>query len=351
MSKKALGRSRLEVYKLLISGKPASIISEILDMTESTVSYHVKELLKERYVSVIKGTHSPRLYEKGKNSNSLDGVEVRIEVRNDGGTVNTPAISKPRSRTHINGHIQFPVERVGDRSEIHWKDGDEDKIIKLFGKQPYNRTNGVEFYKTKLPYDGRQVSIELIESTNKVLFKVFPPERKLTPEQLDDAPKIMMADAVDIVNFISKHGGWKFGPGTLVGNVHHGLAESEISSEIPPGMSAFRVGDMWFDRSITGGEPETSDPEKAKVALTWPERTIALEGGQSAILREVMELKLTFQELLEIEKLIVQLEIERKKKVAVQEVERAKASIHPDGAQALQSTIQHEPKDIEVMYR
>lgn len=247
-------------------------------------------------------------------------------------------MTKPRARTHLNGYVSYLVLKLGNISEI-------------FEGKPYLDHHGVQAWKAKLPYDNRKVSVELMETANTCTLKVWPPERKLNADQLDTAQSVMISEANDVVAHLTKQGGWQFGPGTLHGSVEHGLSESLLAKEIPQSVRTAKAAGMWYDHSEgVIGEPETTDVDKAKIVLQFPERLLHLEGGQDSLLKEVQVIHLTMRELLEVQKLAVQLELERLKGKAAQETERLRQDI-PQGeaAQASQSSVQD--TKYEVMYR
>jgi hypothetical protein len=357
MGKDVPNLTRLKVYLCLaegIEGKKMCGIqaSKFLAISPATISYHIKQLLLGNFIQEI-GEHSnPTFYARGPKANILDKLTLESNIRIDGGTVNSsnsnvthPDESFIRTARVHNCRVDFIIDKVGDMT--------------VFGK-PYLERNGVTFWKTKVPYNGQKVSIELRESGKACKMSVWPPARDMVPEQFGDtAEKVLISEAQDIANHLAKNGGWRFGLLELKTDVEYASQDSDLLKEIPESIRTAEANGVWMDCSEGPREVETKDPEKAKIIVSIPGRIQEMEKGHKAQVDRTYVVEMKVDRLCEImEKLVKVTEMngealanlaEQGVMETVEKVIHQKASANGNGAHESKSTFSEDK--YEVMYR
>jgi hypothetical protein len=191
---------------------------EYLGVSQTIVFKHATKLVEEEYLKVVPGFISPKLYLKGSRANVLDDAIQQSGFNLDGGTgkavepqkvVNGPKdVRVSTARTHINGRVSFKVNRIGDLTQLKIP-VTEGRCISmlLFPKEPYKTHDNVRQYKTEIPYVGKQVSIEFLESDKEQFLYVWPYQKMLMPDELTkEVEKFFIEEAQRIVNDLSKFG-------------------------------------------------------------------------------------------------------------------------------------------------
>jgi len=300
----------LKVYLCLVEGIEgkrycAIQTAEYLGIKPPSVTYHIKGLLQGGYIKEISEHSNPKFFCRGPKANIMDKITLESNNRIDGGTVKPPhsnirepirgpdksvgdvnkrapprhnASNVRTARVH-NCRVDFLVDEVGD--------------VSIFGK-PYLERNGVTFWKTKVFYNGHKVSIELRESGKTCNLSIWPPARDMVPEQFgDQAEKVLISEAQDVANYLSKNEGWRFGLLELRTDLEYASQDTELLKEIPESIRTTEANGVWVDCSKGPKEVETKDPEKAKIIVSIPGRIQEIENGQKSTVDRtyVMEMK------------------------------------------------------------
>ena len=329
-------RAYLGTFFYLSQGNAQVKTAEYLGVAKSTVSLHASKLVGEGYLKRVVGSVSPQLYCKGPNANVLDDAIRTMNVRFDGGTVkavqssnsvNTPKeVHVSTARTHINGRVSFAVNRIGDMSHLKIPVGEGRTIsMPLFPKEPYKAHHNVRQYKTKIPYDGKQVSIEFLESDKEQYLYVWPYQKMLTPDELNkEVEQVFIEEAQRIVNDLSKFGGWQFGIVQFVGDVEIASTDPTILNMIPEDMKRVPGSPFWVDESEGPREIETTDPEAARILFNIKNVVKDLQTGQSSLTDKYYILELKADKMLQIlEKFALIMEKDAEVTVAILEKELA----------------------------
>jgi len=288
-------RAYLGTYYYLSLGHAQVKAAEYLGVGQSIVSKHALKLVGEGYLKKVPGSRSPKLYCKGMRANVLDDAIFQSGFHFDGGTVKPTEVPQvvngPKdlhvstARTHINGRVSFVVNRIGDMTHLKIPVTEGRTIsMPLFPKEPYKAHHNVRQYKTKLPYDGKQVSIEFLESDKEQYLYVWPYQKMLTPDELTkEVEQVFIEEAQRIVNDLSKYGGWQFGIVQFVGDVEIASTDPAILSMIPEDMKRVPGSPFWVDESEGPREIETTDPEAARILFNIKNVVKDLQNGQSSL--------------------------------------------------------------------
>lgn len=286
--------------------------AEYLGVSQTMVSRIAKKLVGEGYLKIVPRSKSPILYFKGTRANILDDAIVQSGFNFDGGTVKPSepeqVVNAPKdlhvstARTHINGRVSFAVIRPGDMSALKIPvTAGRFVSMPLFPKEPYKSHHNVRQYKTKLPYDGKQVSIEFLESDKEQYLYVWPYQKMLTPDELTkEVEQVFIEEAQRIVNDLSKFGGWEFGMVQFVGDVEIASTDPTILNMIPEDMKRVEGSPFWVDRSEGPREIETTDPEAARILFNIKNVVKDLQSGQSSLTDKYYILELKNDRMLQI---------------------------------------------------
>ena len=366
---------RARVYLDLVDAVNGSLspvqVAEHLGICDSLVGYHIKKLEEKGYIKRLDGRHNPQKYAKGPNSNLLDSALLQMGLQIHGGTVNPPpkspiltpnsetalTIDVPTDRAHIDGRVTFPVLKVGSFNELRLKHGDDkpDVIIPLFPKEPYKNNNNVSRWLGKVTLDGKEYSIEFTESlkTGSMNLHIWPGDCRLTKEQVPGAEQHLISKTQDVANFISKHGaGWRFGIANANGTLHHGLADTAWGKAVPKTDRTINLGRVHLDHSPPNNgdqEPEINKDDKlVDLAMSLPERVEKLEEGQTVAVKEIVEFRLTVDELRAFLRSLMELERSRAEYETLRATRESISMVHPAKEavpETSESSITNRPKD------
>lgn len=294
----------LGTYYFLSCGYCQSTTAKRLAVSESSVSTYASKLVSEGYLTPIKSHSNPRLYNKGKRGDILDKAIIELNLQFNGGTVPTSSTSNistsenniyiPTSRAHINGRVVFSVDKVGDLHTLRIPLIDRKMMdVPLFPTKPAVLANGVREYRTKLPWEGQQVSVHYIESDKGASsLHVWPHQKELLPDQISNNDgKYFIEEAQHIANYLAKHGGWRFGPGQFKGEIHYASTNPAILAMIPEEMKNVPGSPYWIDNSQGPREIETKDPEAAKLLFNFTSVVKNLQSGQESTINRIFILE------------------------------------------------------------
>lgn len=306
-------RNYLGTFFYLAEGNGAPKTVELLGCKKSTVADYAKELVGEGYLKKIPGSRSPQLYTRGTKANVLDAAISELDFHFHGGTVNPPQLPDgvndpktvyiPTSRTHINGRVMFEVTKQGDMTVLHVPIGEGKTVdLPLFPAKPVQLQNGVREYRTKVPWNGNQVSVHYIESDKGASsLHIWPYQKELLPEEITpDVEQVFIEEAQRIANHIAKYGGWRFGLVNFKGEIHHASDDPVILSQIPADMKSVPGSPFWVDNSHGHREIETKDPEAAQMLFNFKNTVKDLKSGQESTVNRIYVLELKADKMLEI---------------------------------------------------
>lgn len=332
------------------NGQPKTV--ELLGCKKSTIADYAKELVGEGYLKKVPGSRSPQLYARGPKANVLDAAISELDFHFHGGTVKPPQLPDgvndpktvyiPTSRTHINGRVMFSVEFQGDMNVLRIPIGEGKTVdLPLFPKKPVQLQNGVREYRTKVPWNGNQVSVHYIESNKGASsLHVWPYQKELLPEEITpDVEKVFIEEAQRIANHIAKYGGWRFGLVNFKGEIHHASDDPVILSQIPEDMKSVPGSPFWVDNSHGHREIETKDPEAAQMLFNFKNTVKDLRTGQETSINRIYVLELKADKMLQLlEKWAAIMEKDAEIKTAIIENELANTAEKVVKAKAQQST-------------
>lgn len=307
-------RLYLGTFFYLSRGDSRDKAIEYLECGRSSVYDYAKDLVGEGYLKRIPGSRSPQLYERGPKANILDSAISELGFRFDGGTVKPPQspeqVNTPKfvtvatSRTHINGRVMFEVIRQGDMSRLKvpiGPSGDGKFVyLPLFPEKPVDLANGVREYRTRVPWNGKQVAVHYIESDKGASsLHIWPYEKELTAEELtQDTEQLFTEEAQRIVNSFSKYGAWQFGLVNFKGEIHHASDDPAILSQFADDVRNIPGTPFWIDNSHGHREIETKDPESMQMLLNFKTHVKRLDEGQESSINRIYILELKADKML-----------------------------------------------------
>lgn len=306
--------TRLKVYVLLVDpelgGLSQSLAAEFLKLNRSTISEHVTFLESEQFIKPVAGCKCPILYTKASRSQELDALvierSVRDSVRSCVGHASPPESSDlsvrtskqdltriENARVHANGSVTFNVEKVGDLHELLIKDGSLEKRLKFFAKEPEiseDNGRGASCWNTHIWFKGQKVRLQFWQGKEKSTLRIWPAEKNLPPSLLPDdmatLERFMESQAQDVANFISKHGGWRFGLPFFNGQIEAASQDERILDQIPKDIKRIEgVPDAWLDDSPGKGkrEFETTNLRKARAVFEFDKVADDVDGHAKRI--------------------------------------------------------------------
>lgn len=280
---------------MLRTGTAQSQIANDIGIPPGTISKIASKLLREGFLTLAHDKH-PKLYEEGPRSAELDALIVKKEgATSDIDDVSrkvssyTTGVRKVSSRSHvvptIRAHhycVRFHIEEFGEISSIKvLKDG-VDRVLPLFDKMEVNRRN-VTRRSGRIVLDGEKFTVKLEETPSFRWFYVYPPPVDLTEGQLKADPeiwdKVAAEKAQKLVNFVAKHGRWRFGIMEIVRGWKPQFAHSDprILKGIVQGQTALSdSGEVYLSDSEGECEFESTDPKKAVDMVNLPEKVAEL---------------------------------------------------------------------------
>lgn len=337
-----------------------------LSIGPSNVTYYIKQLEKQQFIKPLEEHANPKIYIKGPRANVLDKALFKMQFQIDGGSVSHRSNSNseptesekpvemtiPDARTNPNGSVIFPVIKLGDLNRFKVRKDGQEAIIELFPAEPYLKNNNAEAYKCTINYNGGEASLVYWHGAKKQTLMVWPPAQRLIPERFEDAERMIVMEAQDIANFLSKYAGWQFGLATFKGGVEFAFDELDWLKVIPESVRTARnaTGDVWMDRSNGTLELETNNPGKgqqiANLIVELPNTISKLEEGQIIQSSRVYRVEMTIDKILEIiDKLTLLAEKDAELKTKIMEstvMATAERVVHQKEAQGTQAAASSE---------
>lgn len=363
---------KLRIYSLAVDGRGRGSgfaipeIARIVHLSEERVRVVLRQHERDGYIAKVPHTKRPIAWVRGPCSNILDELIIRSESNIDGETVNpnfegdrksqqinvgeSATLKQVRaSRAHLNGRIMFEVSKLGDMNQIRRVDA-QGRVEKynLFPKEPYLNNHNTEYWKTDLPYHGREVPIELICTKKVCKLSVFGLELSLTKSQIESDKELMENLAVEVTSDLVKFGGWVLGPAKFIGKVEHAFLGDDCPIDMP---HIEKRGDsrIFTDHSHGERELETTDHKLVATLCTLPEeideiKDIQKEHSIRLLLHEDLiktqgEMFKTLSQLQRLER-----ESEKSRASQIEDAGKNKESESPKGTVA-------NGADNEVMYR
>lgn len=295
--------TRLAVYKLLIyggeDGRPliAASVAKALGRTEPTISRHIAALKRAGYIRPIKGMESAILYVKGPLGDILDerlkgdanptyglaqGRGPNAHYCDEQDKKPRNPLPVPTGEVHLKGRVIFPVLRQGDLFHpIPVQDGRGTRSVKIFERTPVH-WGGVTYYQGLVPIDGTTVKVQFWD-TDKPALHVWPLPELIVRSTVREADPRLTEAARRVTNFLSKHGGWRFGEPELIGDIHYATNDPLIVQHITPGYQPPADSGYRVDGTPGPVALECDDPDSAEAMLGYLTATRELRADQKGL--------------------------------------------------------------------
>jgi hypothetical protein len=256
-------------------------------LAKSTVSRSARWLVEQRIiVPLTKGT--PRQYEEGPNYNQYKSI-VEKDGRDSSTTNEVPLHARGVKQISKTGFVvsslrvhhvksRAVVEKIGDREFLRVKGSDGVIEMPFLESKAYFNNNNVKKYRAKLTVGDKRFSVELEETPRRATLYVSLPSRVLTLSELPHWKTILGGVVKEVLDFLTKWGGWKFGEVAFCKwKLHFAAERPPVSGKSLKGVTASSPsGKVWLDESEGRGEIETSEPELAQFLCSIPESIMDL---------------------------------------------------------------------------
>ena len=268
-----VAETRRKVYEHLAEGKSQVWTAGRLEIDPRRVSEHADALEVQGYLTRIKGTKSPIIYEKGPNGPRLDAA-ILTAVSGIHARGVTPSACPGQVKTALVHHLKFRCEvlRAGD--------------YQILDKAPYLDHNNVKRYKGRMKFPGGwESNLEYEVTPNMETFYTFCPALDMTAQNLEQYEKLALVKGRAMYDHLSKTAGWRFGTTELcIGWERHIAVESAAVKGIA-GRFTMKSdsGNAWLSNSDGRAELEFHNIKQAKTYLEMPEAVERLELDMAAL--------------------------------------------------------------------
>lgn len=265
MSHNDLTDSEKRIKELVLKGYPKKEIASIMGKGERTIYNTIEKLERIGHLIHIPGTRSPKAYEDGIstlslnvcNSSGSDGngrlcIPPRKEDVSPLPFVTTP---KKTVRVHFAGAFSVGVAHEGNFGRIS-----DDRGFTVGGwVDSYNLGDGATtVYRGYIRIDGGEVKFHYYKGTNAHTMNIYPAERNVYYKHATKDGESAIAEQVSKVMSVLRKHGWGFdGNASPNGDLHYG----NISPELLPHVNfdaPKEVDKVFCDRSHGNPEIETT---------------------------------------------------------------------------------------------
>lgn len=260
MTSTDLTPDELSVKEMVLKGVPRKEIARQLGKGERTIYNTIEKLERIGHLIHIPGTRSPKAYNDGISTLSLNSLQTAGYSKN--GNPNSPPIeeviaphpfvTKPKRtvRVHFAGAFSVGVTVEGNFGRIA-----DDRGFTIGGWMgTHELKGGTTVYHAYIRIDGGEITVQYFKGKNARTLNIYPAERNVYYKHVTKDGESAIAEQVSRTMAVLRKHGWGFdGNASPNGDLHYG----DLAPELLPYVNFDApkdTGKVFCDRSH--GKPE-----------------------------------------------------------------------------------------------